>query len=151
MFFIEGNHFLSKTLQSKAVKFLFSAGTATLVDVTLYFLIINYFFNHQRVKIYSFSASAHNFTLVISYSCGVLINFLLTKYAVFSESNLASRKQFFRFSLIAFIGFFANYGLLRLMVEIFDFYPTISRILSALTLGLASFYIHKLFTFKVKE
>ena len=148
---IESNHSFVKFIQSKVVKFFLSAGVATLVDVLIYFFIINYIVDHQRVYIYSVSASAHTFTLVISYSCGVIVNFLLNKYAVFSESNVAGRKQFLRFALIAFIGFFANYGLLRLFVEVFDFYPTFSRITSALSLGIASFYIHKLFTFKVDE
>lgn len=147
----QSNQLLAKTFQSKIVKFFLSAGTATLIDVFIYFVTINYVFNHQRIHFYSFSASAHTFTLVISYSFGVVANFLLTKYAVFNQSEVASSKQFFRFSLIAFIGFFANYGLLRFFVEICGFYPTFSRVTSALSLGIASYYIHKLFTFKVKE
>ncbi|MFC5282748.1 GtrA family protein [Pedobacter alpinus] len=148
---IADNNIFHKIFQYKAVRFFLSAGVATLVDVVIYFITINYIFSHQRVKFLNLSASAHTFTLVISYSCGVIINFLLTKYAVFSESNVATKKQFFRFSLIAFLGFFANYGLLRFFVEILELYPTFSRIASALSLGIASYYVHKLFTFKVKE
>lgn len=142
---------LFRTLNHRVVKFFLSAGVATLIDVLIYFVVIKYMLHYQRVVIGVYSASAHNFTLCISYSCGVVINFLLTKYAVFSESTVAGSKQFRRFALIAFLGFFANYGLLRLFVEVIGFYPTPSRIASALSLGVASYYVHKLFTFKIKK
>ena len=144
-------NYLYRIINNKVIRFFLSAGVATLVDVLIYFGVINYILNYQRINIGSYSASAHNFSLCISYSCGVVVNFLLNKYAVFSESNIAGRKQFRRFALIAFLGFFANYALLRLFVEIVGFYPTPSRIASALSLGVASYYVHKLFTFKIKE
>nr|WP_294894167.1 GtrA family protein [uncultured Pedobacter sp.] len=142
--------YLYKIINNKVVRFFLSAGIATLIDVFIYFIVINYVFHYRRVNIAGHTSSAHNLALCISYSCGVVINFLLTKYAVFNESNIAGRKQFRRFALIAFIGFFANYGLLRLFVEVFGFNPTPSRVASALSLGVASYYIHKLFTFKIK-
>lgn len=148
---IKEENYLQQIVNSKVIRFFLSAGIATMVDVMIYFSVINYLFHYQRVNVGFYSASAHNFSLCISYSCGVLINFLLNKYAVFSESTIAGRKQFRRFALIAFLGFFANYGLLRLFVEVFDFYPTPSRIASALSLGVASYYVHKLFTFKIKK
>ena len=141
----------SKFLQHKVVKFFLSAGIATLVDVVIYFIIFSLILHKKTIDVFSYQASAHEFSLLISYTCGVVINFLLTKYAVFSESNLASRKQFFRFVLIAGIGFFANYGLLRVFVEICNFLPTTSRVFSALSLGIVSFYIHRLYTFKIKS
>ena len=141
----------NKIAQSKIIRFFFSAGIAFLVDVFIYFITITFIFKNQPVQIFSKQVSAHSFCLFISYSFGVITNFLLTKFAVFSESNLASRKQFFRFVLIAIIGFFANYGLLRFFVEVWDIIPTLARIISALSLGMASYFIHKLFTFRIKN
>lgn len=140
-----------KVVQSKVVRFFLSAGIAFLVDVSIYFVTITFVFKNQPIIIFSKQVSAHSFCLFISYSCGVITNFLLTKYAVFSESTLASRKQFFRFVLIATIGFFANYGLLRFFVEVWHVFPTLARIISALSLGVASYFVHKLFTFKIKN
>lgn len=141
---------LGKLFENKVVRFFLSAGVATLADVIIYFITFTYVLDKNGVYILNVRITAHEFSFVISYSMGVVINFLLTKYAVFSESNLAGRKQFFRFALIAGIGFFANYGLLRFFVEICDFVPTLSRILSALSLGVASFYVHRFYTFKIK-
>ncbi|MBK0381599.1 GtrA family protein [Pedobacter sp. SD-b] len=136
--------------QNKVVRFFLSAGVAMLVDVTIYFITFNFIFVKDVVMIFGHPNKAHNVSLLISYSCGVIVNFLLTKYAVFANSTLASRRQFIRFSFIAFIGFFANYALLRFFIEIFYIAPTLARIISALSLGFSSYYVHKLFTFKIK-
>lgn len=141
---------VGKLLQNKVIRFFLSAGIATLADVVIYFITFSYILEKESVNIFRREVTAHEFSLFISYSCGVIINFLLTKYAVFNESNLTGRKQFFRFTLIAGIGFFANYSLLRFFVEVCGFLPTLSRVFSALSLGVASFYVHRLFTFKVK-
>lgn len=140
-----------KFFQNKVVRFFLSAGVGMLVDVMIYFITFTYFVSRSGVKLFNYQTSAHEFSLFISYSFGVSANFLLTKYAVFSESTVASQKQFMRFALIAGIGFFANYTLLRFFVEFFHIIPILSRILSALSLGFSSYYIHKLFTFKVKN
>lgn len=141
----------NKFFQSKVIRFFLSAGIAVVVDVFIYFIAITYFLGRERIKLFNYQVSAHEIALVVSYSCGVVANFILTKYAVFSESTLTGSKQFFRFALIACLGFFANYSLLRFFVEFWDILPIISRILSALSLGFASYYIHKLFTFKVED
>ena len=139
----------NKVLQNKIFKFFLSAGIGLLVDVMVYSITFTYLITNKGVKIWNYQTSAHEFSLFISYSCGVVANFSLSKYAVFAESTVASRKQFFRFAIIAGIGFFANYTLLRFFVEFCDVVPIFARILSALSLGFASYYIHKMFTFKV--
>ncbi len=141
----------NKFFHSKVVRFFLSAGIGMVVDVFVYFIAITYFLSKERIKVFNYQVSAHEISLVVSYSCGVIANFILTKYAVFSESTVKGSKQFFRFSLIAGLGFFANYSLLRFFVEFWDVLPIIARILSALSLGFASYYIHKLFTFKVED
>lgn len=141
---------LNTFYQHKMVRFFLSAGIATVADVLVYYTIINYVLKHQSIQFNHFRVSAHEFTLTISYSVGIIVNFLITKYTVFNESNLRARKQFIRFATIAFVGFFANYALLRFFVELCGFWPTAGRISSALSLGFASYYIHKLFTFKVR-
>jgi putative flippase GtrA len=137
--------------QNKIIRFFLSAGIAMLVDVIVYFIAFNFIFIDDIVMLFGHPNKAHNVSLLISYSCGIVVNFLLTKYAVFSDSNLTSRKQFLRFSFIAFVGFFANYGLLRFFVEFCKIAPTLSRILSALSLGVASYFVHKFFTFKINS
>ncbi len=133
------------------VKFFLSAGVAFLVDVLVYYILVNFVFENEKVYYFGKYHSPNNISLAISYSLGVIVNFFISKYAVFSESKLKGRKQFLRFIGVAALGFLANYALLRFFIEYLDFYPTLSRIASALSLGVASFFVHKFFTFKVKS
>jgi len=137
-----------KFFQNKLVRFFLSAGIAAVVDVLVYYIIINYVISHTPVVINHQAIRPHEFSLFISYTVGVITNFMVTKYAVFNDSTLKSRQQFTRFAMVAIIGFFANYGLLRFFVEYCGLWPTMSRISSALSLGFASYFIHKGFTFK---
>lgn len=139
---------LLRFFQKKIVRFFLSAGIAAVIDVLTYYTVINFIINHSAVTINKETISAHEFSLFISYTVGVVSNFLITKYAVFNDSTLKSRQQFTRFAIVAIIGFFANYGLLRFFVEYCGLWPTLSRITSALSLGFASYFIHKGFTFK---
>jgi putative flippase GtrA len=148
---IEQNSLVSRFANNTVVKFFLSAGIAFLVDVIVYYVFVNFIFGDDKVVFFGEKHSPNNLSLAISYSVGVVVNFFITKYAVFAESNLNSNKQFIRFSIVAAIGFFANYTLLRIFIEYLNFYPTLSRIASALSLGLVSFFVHKFFTFKIKS
>lgn len=150
---IKGDHLpaQSKFLKHKIVKFFMSAGVAALADFLVYTIIINFFISGSTVNVSGRIFKAHEFSLFISYSIGVIINFTLTKFAVFKASTLKNRQQFSRFVLIAFIGFYANYGLLRFFVEQCGLLPTISRIVSALSLAFASYYVHSFFTFRTNK
>ena len=143
--------FFSKCVQNKIIRFFLSAGVAGLVDIFIYTMIINFVIYHQTVKIGTKQVSAHEFTLMISYTSGVIVNFFMTKFVVFTESTRRGRHQFVRFFSIAIIGFFASYGLLRFFVEYCHILPTFSRILTALVLGFLGYYVHKTFTFNVRN
>lgn len=140
-----------KFLKRRLLRFFLSAGIAAIADFVMYFIMINFVLEKSTINVFGRIFKAHEFAFYISYSFGVLVNFTLTKFTVFNNSTLKSRQQFSRFVLIAFIGFYANYGLLKLFVELFGFIPTFSRILAALSLAFVSYYVHKLFTFSVNK
>jgi putative flippase GtrA len=78
-----------------------------------------------------------------------VVNFLITRYAVFTESASSPLKQFLRFISVAIVGFFANLGLLDFFIRSLHFYPPVARITAALSLFFASFFIHKFFSFSL--
>jgi putative flippase GtrA len=80
---------------------------------------------------------------------GVVVNFLITKYFVFSQSKSSSLKQFIRFASVAIIGFFANLAILKLFIQDLNMYPPVARPLAALSLFFASYFIHKAFSFSL--
>jgi putative flippase GtrA len=145
------NPTLQKLLKNEFVGFFLSAGVGFVVDAIVYYWMYNDVFHHQKFKIAGISLTGDVLSLMISYSCNVICNFLLTKYFVFAHSKLAPRNQFMRFALVAFIGFFANLLLLRLFVSNFKMFPPVARIIAALSLGIASYFVHKFFSFNIKK
>ncbi|MFD1255488.1 GtrA family protein [Mucilaginibacter terrae] len=138
-----------KLLQNKFARFLFSAGTGFLVDIIAFYILNEWIFTKNSYSILGHATGNHALSLSISFSLGVLVNFLITRYLVFSESRLPFAQQFLRFVLVAFIGYFANLEILKLFIKYLYFSPPVARITAALSLFLASFFIHKIFSFNI--
>ena len=136
--------------KQKVVRYFFAAGTATLVDVGVYKFMLDAVLHRQPVYFSEHLVlAAITVAICISYSCGLITNFLITKYFVFRESEMRGRSQFGRFVLVAAVVFFANYLATKGLTEYLHWYPTIARAMSAITIGIFSFVAHKAFSFKI--
>lgn len=136
--------------QSRPFRYLVTAGIATVVDVVVYFLVFNYLLRKANIDISSIVVGAPTASLIISFSCGLVTNFLLTKNFVFSNSDLKSSVQFGRFVIVAIAVFISNYYFMNFLIKVLDWYPTIARGFSAITIGVLSFITHKAFSFRIK-
>lgn len=138
-----------RLMQNKFLRFLLSAGTGFLVDILAFYLFDTFVFTKPRYNLLGHVTGNHALSLVISFSLGVLVNFVCTRYLVFSESRLPFAKQLMRFGMIAFVGYFANLEVLKLFIKYLHFAPSVARITAALSLFFASFFIHKIFSFNL--
>lgn len=139
-----------KLLRSKPFRFLMTAGIATMVDVTVYFIVFNFILQKTNIEFGETIVGAPTISLLCSFNCGLITNFLLTKNFVFNQSDLKSSVQFGRFVLVAIAVFFSNYYLMNFLIKGLGWYPTLSRGFSAITIGVLSFLSHKTFSFKTK-
>ncbi len=138
-----------KLINNKVIRYFFSAGIATGVDVAVYFLSFNFLFSKADLQFTNeITISAATASLVISYTCGLITNFLITKYLVFTESDLKGVHQLMRYVLVALLILLLNYLFMSFLIKVLEWYPTIARIVSALTIGLLSFIIHKVYSFR---
>jgi putative flippase GtrA len=143
---------LRKLLDNKVIRYFFSAGTATVVDVATYFVTYNYIFQKRNIPIFDpFVLTAPIASLIVSYSCGLLTNFFITRTLVFSESDLRGRYQLFRFIQVAFMVLMLNYFFMKFLIHILNWYPTLSRVVSALSIGVISYLFHKHYSFRKKN
>jgi len=139
-----------KFLDNKIIRYFLSAGVATGVDVTVYFLAYNFIYEKQDIHLFNFmTLSAPTGSLILSYTCGLVTNFLITKYLVFTESDLRGIHQLARYILVALLILGLNYFFMSFLIKVLEWYPTLSRVVSALTIGLLSFVIHKFYSFRV--
>lgn len=137
-------------MQHKGVRYLISGGTATGVDVVSFFIMFNYILNKENLQLGHMQVGAHIASLCVSFTLGLITNFLITKYFVFNESNIRGREQFLRYVLVAAITFAGNYFMMKLLVDVFAIWPTLARLIAVGTIAVLSYRLHKVFTFKVK-
>jgi putative flippase GtrA len=143
---------LLKIYHSKVFRYFIAAGVATVVDISMYFLMFNYVLKKQAVPVFDgFEFQAPTVALMVSYSCGLVTNFTITKLFVFHESTMKTRYQFLRFVGVAFMILGLNYLLMTFLIRQLDWFPTVARTFSALSIGVLSFTLHKTFSFKVKK
>ncbi len=92
-----------KIYHSKVFRYFIAAGIATVVDIIVYFVMYNYVLQKRLVPAFGFNFTAPTVSLATSYSCGLITNFLITKFFVFHESTMRTRWQFVRFASVAFM------------------------------------------------
>jgi putative flippase GtrA len=133
-------------------RYFVSAGIATWVDISVYFIAFNYIYQKSDIDFFGIAViSAPTASLMLSYTMGLLTNFLITKFLVFTESDLETHKQFFRYLIVAIVVLGLNYVLMSFLIKQLNWYPTLARAFSALSIGVFSFTIHKVFSFRIKK
>ena len=138
-----------KLLENQIIRFILSAGVGFAVDISAYYVLYDHLFTAKRYNVLGLGVSRYVLSLAISFFLGVVVNFLITRFMVFSESTLSPSKQFFRFIGVAILGFFANLGILAILVKHLNINPPVARPAAALSLFFASFFVHKLFSFNL--
>jgi putative flippase GtrA len=140
-----------RILKLKVVRYFFAAITATVVDVTVYFLAYNYIIQKRDLPLGFITITAPTIALGISFCFGISTNFTLTKLFVFKESDLRTRYQFIRYVVVALSMLFLNYVLMSILIRQFGWYPTPSRAFAAISIGVLSFTLHKIYSFRVSN
>lgn len=138
-----------KLLKNQVIRFVFSAGIGFLVDISAYYVLFKFFFTQKAYHFFSFTLSNIALSLAISFFLGVLVNFLITRFFVFTESTTSPTKQFIRFASVAILGFFANLIVQKFFIQVLHLYPPVARIAAALSLFFASYFVHKFFSFSL--
>ncbi|MGZ3752982.1 MAG: GtrA family protein [Mucilaginibacter sp.] len=138
-----------KLVKNQVFRFVFSAGIGFLVDISAFYLFYHNLLIQHTYQLFSYPVRNSTLSLAISFFMGVVVNFLITRYMVFNESQSKPSKQFFRFVLVAIIGFTANLAVVKFLIQMFGVYPPMARIMAALSLFFASYFIHKVFSFSL--
>jgi putative flippase GtrA len=134
-------------------RYLISGGTNFVSGIVLYFIIYNYVL-HQKDIYLPFRPgmiTAPVAAFILEAPLSFIIGFTLNKYLVFTKSEMKGRIQMFRYGIVVITNILLNYAFLKLLVETFHFYPTVSKIVVNLLLALASYFMQTHFSFKVKK
>ncbi|HTK22184.1 MAG TPA: GtrA family protein [Mucilaginibacter sp.] len=138
-----------RLVKNQVFRFVFSAGVGFLVDISAFYIFYHNLLSQATYQVFSFTIRNSSLSLAISFFLGVIVNFLITKFLVFHESQSRSSKQFIRFISVAIIGFFANLAVVKFLIQDMGIYPPYARVMAALSLFFASYFIHKVFSFSL--
>ena len=122
----------------------------TALDIFVYFISYNFILDkknlHTPLVVISPYIAAFMIAFVVSFPTG----FYLNRNVVFTGSTLRGRTQLFRYFLLVLICILLNYIFIKLFVEQFGIYPTVSKILTTIIVVSFSYLTQKKFTFKAE-
>lgn len=131
-------------------RYLACGGGNTSLDIVLYYISYHFILNENAIHLPFLTISGHIAALFIALAVTFPTGFLLSKYIVFSESNIKGRIQLVRYFMLVGICICLNYAFMKLFVEYLHIFPTISKILTTIFVVGFSYLTQKKFTFKVK-
>lgn len=120
----------------------------TLLGLLLFFIFYHYVFTNDVVNIGFMVFKSHKAALVFSSSITFIIGFFLNKFVVFTDSNIKSHVQLFRY----FLSFFGNLCIAAFLqtvfVEMLKIGADISQVMIVVIIVTISYFTQKYFTFK---
>jgi putative flippase GtrA len=126
-------------------------GSNMLLDIFIYYISYNFILDKEILDLGFIAFKPHIAALWIAFCVSFPVGFLLSKYVVFTRSELRGRIQLFRYLLIVVVNLILNYAFLKTMVEYMNFYPTIARAFTTCIIVTFSFLSQKHFTFKERK
>lgn len=123
-------------------------GSNTLLGFIIYFITFHNVLNEANLDLGFYVFEPHIAAFFISFGITFPIGFLLSKYIVWKDSYLQGRKQLIRHIALVSIFVLINYGLLKLFVEVFHWWPLPSQILTTAFILVCSYLAQKYYSFK---
>ena len=124
-------------------------GSANLIfDWVLYFVIYTFVLQHRMLNLGFVTISSHIATLGMKFPIVLLSGFLLQKYVTFSYSDIRGHVQLFRYVVVFMVNLLINFVGLKLLVDGFNFYPTLANMIISIFTVFVSYFSQKRYTFK---
>lgn len=141
----------AKWIPLNTFRYLVTGGSTAVSGILIYFIIYNFILQQHDVQVGSLLVTAHIAALAIESVITFCIGFVLNKYIVFTKSTLKGRIQLFRYGTVVITNILLNYGMMKILVDAFHFFPTLAKTLITVVLAVFSYFSQKHFTFKVKH
>ena len=127
-----------------------AGGANTVFDISLFSLGYHFIFEKENLSLGFYTLSPHIAALVFAFCFSLPSGFYLNRYIVFQESGLKRSHQLSRYLLVVFICVIFNFLLMKLFVDYFGWYPTLSKILTTLLVIIFSYTSQTYYFFKAK-
>lgn len=126
-------------------------GFNTGLDIVLFYIYYNFIFKKQIVHAWGFAISPHIASFISAFIITFPIGFYLSRYVVFTTSNVRGRVQLARYLMLVMASIALNYMFIKFFVEQLHFYPTIAKLITTVIVVTFSYLTQKHFTFRTQK
>lgn len=118
-----------------------------LLDTLWYFLLYHYVVCERFINLGVVVMSPHIASLCLVFPITFFTGFWLNRNVAFRVTHLRTQKQLFRYALSVVGSIVINYLCMKLFVELFNIWPTPSKMLTTVISVIYSFLVARYFTF----
>ena len=140
-----------RVMNLQTFRYAASGGGNTLLGFLIYFISYKYILQEKQLHFGFYAFKAHVAALFISFCIAFPIGFFMSKYVVFSDSQIKGRIQLFRYFMICMFNLALNYILLKILVEKAHVYPVFAQVLTTSIVILFSYLAQRHFSFKAAD
>lgn len=125
-----------------------SGGGNVFLGFLIYFIGYSYIFTEKEFNFGFYAFKGHIAALFLSFLITFPVGFFMSKYVVFSDSNMKGRIQLFRYFMVCMFNLSLNYLLLKVFVEKFNIQPVLAQIITVSIVVVFSYIAQRNFSFK---
>ncbi len=123
-------------------------GVNTALTLFVYFVSYNFLFDKQVFHLGFMAFEPHIAALFVSFLVSLPVGFYLSMFVIFQGSYLSRRTQFLRYFAVIIGCMIIDYIGLKIFVEHFGWYPTISKMINTVIVILFNYFSQRHFSFK---
>ncbi|HNR15550.1 MAG TPA: GtrA family protein [Chitinophagaceae bacterium] len=125
-----------------------SGGGNVLLGFLVYSLSYKFLFFEKDFHFGFYAFKGHIAALFLSFCITFPIGFFMSKYVVFTDSNMKGRIQLFRYFMICMFNLVLNYLLLKIFVEKLNVQPILAQVMTVVIVVVFSYLAQRNFSFK---
>ncbi|MEP6677139.1 MAG: GtrA family protein [Ferruginibacter sp.] len=140
-----------KLMPIQTFRYAACGGANLVLDNALYYISYKYILKGQILHLgfYAFEPSIG--PILMAFCVTFPVGFLLSKYVVWTQSNIRGHVQLFRYFLLVLFCLLLNYVFIKLFVNGLGLYPPLAKIITTVFVVIFSYLSQKYFTFRVKQ
>lgn len=143
--------FIKRYVPIETFRYGVCGGANMVFDMVLYFLIFNYVIDKQNIELGVITVSSQIAAFLITFPITFISGFWLTKHISFQNKSSKTKTQTLKYFSVVCVNILTKYFGLKLLVDVWAIFPSISNAIMTLVTILISYMLQKKYTFSHKN
>jgi hypothetical protein len=140
-----------KWIPLQTFRYLACGGGVTVLGLVVYFLAYNFLLDGDFIRVGGLTITRYIAAYIISFFIAFPTGFFLSKFVVFSDSDLKGRIQLFRYGVLQVLNIGLNWSFLHLFAGYLGFWATPSQALTSIILAVFSYFFQRYVSFQIRK